>query len=210
MSNYYRKIWESANGQIPKDKNGRSYEIHHIDGNRSNNKLSNLMCVSIEDHIKIHMNQGELGAVQLITKRLNLSYEKYMEAICKRVNQYDLNGNYIKTWQSASSIEQELGIKSNNITMVCKKYENRKSAGGFMWRYSDDEDLIKVKPIYINKSYIGKPVDQFDLQNNYIKTWPSCTIASKELNIAGTRITAVCRGKKYRKTAGGFIWKYSK
>jgi predicted DNA-binding ArsR family transcriptional regulator len=137
MSNYYRKIWESANGQIPKDKNGRSYEIHHIDGNRSNNKLSNLMCVSIEDHIKIHMNQGELGAVQLITKRLNLSYEKYMEAICKRVNQYDLNGNYIKTW-------------------------------------------------------------------------PSCTIASKELNIAGTRITAVCRGKKYRKTAGGFIWKYSK
>jgi hypothetical protein len=208
MSNYHRKIWEDANGPIPKDKHGRSYEIHHIDGNRNNNNLSNLMCVSIEDHIKIHMDQGELGAVQLITKRLNLSYEEYMKAICKPVNQYDLNGNYIKRWQSASSIEQELGIKSNNITMVCKKYKNRKSAGGCMWRYSDDEDPTKVKPIYINESYIGKPVDQFDLQGNYIKTWPNCKKAITELNIHG--IISVCKGKKYRKTAGGFIWKYSK
>lgn len=60
MSNYYRKIWEDAYGPIPKDDQGRSYEIHHIDGNRNNNELSNLMCVSIEDHIKIHTNQGDL------------------------------------------------------------------------------------------------------------------------------------------------------
>lgn len=133
-----------------------------------------------------------------------------MEAICKPINQYDLNGNHIKTWQSASSIESELGIKSNNVTMVCKEYKNRKSAGGFMWRYSDTEDPSKIKPIYINKSLIGKPVDQFDLQGSYIKTWSNSTVAQKELNIPGTRILAVCRGAKYRKTAGGFIWKYSK
>lgn len=207
MSNYYRKIWEEAYGPIPKDELGRSYEIHHIDGNHANNDLSNLVCVSIEEHINIHLKQGDLGAVQLITKRLNLPYEEYMLAICKRVDQYDLKGKYIKTWQSASEIEKHLGIKSSNITMVCKGYKNRKSAGGFMWMYSD---RVNSNPVYINESHIGIPIDQFDLQGNYIKTWPNCTIAAQELNIAGTRITAVCKGRKYRKTAGGFIWKYSK
>lgn len=207
MSNYYRKIWEEANGPIPKDDQGRSYEIHHIDGNRNNNDLSNLMCVSIDEHIRIHTEQGELGAVQLITKRLNLSYDEYMLAICKPIDQYDLNGNYIKTWQSASEIEKRLNIKSNNITMVCKGYKNRKSAGGFMWAYSGS---INSKPTYLNESHIGIPVDQYDLHGKYIKTWPSCIVASKQLNIAGTRITAVCKGRKYRKSAGGFIWKYSK
>jgi hypothetical protein len=205
MSNYYRKIWEDANGLIPKDDQGRSYEIHHIDGNRKNNDLSNLMCVSIDEHIRIHAEQGELGAVQLITKRLNLTYDEYMLAICKPIDQYDLNGNYIKIWKSASEIEKHLNIKSNNITMVCKGYKNRKSAGGFMWAYSSG---INSNPVYSNESHIGIPVDQFDLQGNYIKTWPSCKIASKKLNIFG--ITGVCKGRKYRKSAGGFIWKYSK
>lgn len=207
MSNYYRKIWEEAYGPIPKDEFGRSYEIHHIDGNHDNNELSNLACVSIEEHINIHLKQGDLGAVQLITKRLNLPYEEYMLAICKPVNQYDLKGAYIKTWQSASEIEKHLGIKSSNITMVCKGYKNRKSAGGFIWMYSSNAD---TSPVYINESHVGIPIDQFDLQGKYIKTWPNCKIASQELNIVGTCITAVCKGRKYRKTAGGFIWKYSK
>lgn len=204
MANYHRSVWEAAHGPIPKDENGRSYEIHHIDGDRSNNHLSNLMCVSIDEHIRIHAEQGEFGAVQLITKRLNLSYDEYMLAICKPVDQYDLDGNYIKTWPSASEIQKCLNIKSSNITMVCKGYKNRKSAGGFMWKYSDSAN---PKPVYLNESHIGKPVDQFDLQGNYIKTWPNCKTASKQLNIYG--INGVCRGCKYRKTAGGFIWKYS-
>lgn len=40
----YRKIYENHFGPIPKDKDGRSYEIHHIDGNRKNNEISNLKC----------------------------------------------------------------------------------------------------------------------------------------------------------------------
>ena len=53
----YRKLWEDANGPIPTDELGRSYEIHHIDGNRKNNCLSNLMCVSLDEHYEIHSKQ---------------------------------------------------------------------------------------------------------------------------------------------------------
>jgi hypothetical protein len=35
--NIYRKIYEQNYGHIPKDSAGRTYEIHHIDGNHKNN-----------------------------------------------------------------------------------------------------------------------------------------------------------------------------
>lgn len=67
----YRKIWEKANGKIPVDEKGRSYEIHHIDGNRNNNSLENLQCLSIEEHYKIHLEKGDYAAANLIAERSN-------------------------------------------------------------------------------------------------------------------------------------------
>ena len=64
---HYRKIWEQYHKQtIP-----AGYEIHHIDGNRTNNSPSNLLCVSIEDHLKIHKQQEDWGAVQAILARMS-------------------------------------------------------------------------------------------------------------------------------------------
>ncbi len=67
----YRKIWEEANGPIPIDEAGRSFEIHHIDGDRNNNTLINLQCVSIIDHLIIHTKQGDWGAVTAILMRMD-------------------------------------------------------------------------------------------------------------------------------------------
>jgi hypothetical protein len=68
----YRKIWEEHFGMIPCDEEGRTYEIHHKDGNRENNDVLNLSCISIKDHYKIHYDQGDFGACVLIAKRMNL------------------------------------------------------------------------------------------------------------------------------------------
>lgn len=48
----YRKIYESHYGKIPK-----GYHIHHIDGDPFNNDITNLMCVSPEEHGEIHKNE---------------------------------------------------------------------------------------------------------------------------------------------------------
>ena len=74
--NTYRKIWETVYGTIPKDKHGRSYEIHHIDGNRKNNNIENLKLVTIQEHYDIHFSQGDFGACTLIAKRMNMSPEE--------------------------------------------------------------------------------------------------------------------------------------
>lgn len=75
----YRKVWENENGPIPKDEKGRTFEIHHKDGNRSNNSIENLQCVSIEEHYKIHLDQGDYSAAAAIAARLDLSVEEIRE-----------------------------------------------------------------------------------------------------------------------------------
>lgn len=46
----HRLIWEDFYGQKIPD----GFEIHHIDMDRENNNISNLMLLSREDHIKLH------------------------------------------------------------------------------------------------------------------------------------------------------------
>lgn len=69
MSNY-RKIYEEHQGKIPKDTTGRSYEIHHIDGNHTNNDINNLKLVTIQEHYDIHYSQQDWGACQAIAMRM--------------------------------------------------------------------------------------------------------------------------------------------
>lgn len=45
----HRAVWEYYNGKIP-----YGFQIHHIDGNKDNNDISNLECLSIHDHLSMH------------------------------------------------------------------------------------------------------------------------------------------------------------
>lgn len=53
-----------------------------------------------------------------------------------------------------------------------------------------------------------KPIKQYDLNNNFIKEYESITQASMETGIHYSTISQCCKKAKYRKTAGGYIWKY--
>lgn len=72
ITNNYRKIYENHHGPIPNDSTGRNYDIHHIDGNHSNNDPINLRAVTIQEHYDIHYSQGDYYACYLIAvQRLN-------------------------------------------------------------------------------------------------------------------------------------------
>lgn len=51
----------------------------------------------------------------------------------------------------------------------------------------------------------SKPIDQFDLQGNFIKQWPSQIEAERTLKVFG--VSAICKGHK--KQSKGFTFKYS-
>ena len=69
----YRLIYEKAYGPIGKDDNGRALEIHHIDGDHTNNNISNLKLVTIDEHYDLHYAQGDYGACLLMAQRMNLT-----------------------------------------------------------------------------------------------------------------------------------------
>lgn len=72
----YRKIYRDHYGPIPRDKDGRSYEIHHIDGDSSNNDITNLKCVTIKEHYEIHKSQGDHAACLIMADRMQISVEE--------------------------------------------------------------------------------------------------------------------------------------
>jgi hypothetical protein len=81
----YRKIYEQHYGVIPKDSSGRSYQIHHIDGDKNNNNIENLLCVSIEDHYQLHLKQHEYAAARLLAIQMNRSPEEISELSRKTI-----------------------------------------------------------------------------------------------------------------------------
>lgn len=89
--------------------------INHKDENKSNNSLDNLeLC-----NQKYNNNYGTRG-------------RRISKSLAKKVDQYDLNGNFIKTWNSHKEAEKVLHIF--NISYVLSN--RRRSAGGYIWRES--------------------------------------------------------------------------
>jgi hypothetical protein len=93
-TNKYRKIYESHNGPIPVDKDGRSYEIHHIDGDHSNNNITNLTVVSIQEHYDIHYSQCDYGACFKIAKRMDMKPDQIAEIARMSANKQVANGTH--------------------------------------------------------------------------------------------------------------------
>lgn len=91
------------------------YEVHHIDGNKLNNKLENLKVITKKEHVRLHSQER-------------------IKKISKQVDQYDLNGKYLKTYFSIKDAAIENNLHSQNIIRVCKN--KSKTAGGYIWKYT--------------------------------------------------------------------------
>jgi hypothetical protein len=84
--NIYRKIYETFYGPIPKDQDGRTFEVHHIDGDKTNNSILNLVALSIQDHYDVHDIQGDYGACLKMLTRMNVK-SKIVSEMSKKAQQ---------------------------------------------------------------------------------------------------------------------------
>ena len=86
--------------------------VHHIDEDPRNNKVENLMWMSVEDHRALHDNSHK-----------------------KKVLQYTLDGELIKTWSSTAECGRN-GYDIGNIAKCCSpKYKSYKTYRGYIWKY---------------------------------------------------------------------------
>jgi group I intron endonuclease len=84
----------------------------------------------------------------------------------KIIYQYDINGNFIKEWSSASEVLRQLNIQPQNSL----KGSNR-SSGGFMWTFSKHDNLPKYTAN--QGSYGNQKITIHDIWGHKIKTF-SC------------------------------------
>ena len=122
----------------------------------------------------------------------------------KPIYQYDLNGKFIKEWESATIAAKEFNMSRGVITGCAdKKKVKSKSACGYLWSF---ERFDKIQS-YTKKS-IGKKILQYDLDGNFIKQYDSVADASRETKVNRPSIIMCTKGTSRRQTAGGYIWKY--
>jgi hypothetical protein len=123
----YRKVWEMHYGKIPKGIGGRSLEVHHINGDHSDNRIENLKLVTIKEHYDIHYSQGDYAACHLIAKRM-CSDPKELSAIVSGLNKKrigSLNPFYGKTHtEETKKILKQKSSGENNYWYGKKRPEH--------------------------------------------------------------------------------------
>ncbi len=122
--------------------------------------------------------------------------EKDVSKMLVKVNQFDLNGNYIRTFDSL--LEAAKSIGKDNTTGIGSCCRNKISnSGGYIWRYADENQLKKSKTC---------KVVQLTLDGKYIAYFETGKDAERATNVVSSNILKTC--KNQHKSAGGFNWMY--
>jgi len=168
--------------------------VKHSDERRKNSSLSKLGVKHSPEHNK------NIGKAQNVRYKDPDEREKQGIALRKSVYQYNLNGNFIKEWDSVVNASKELNIHASIISKSIRGYENRKSAGGYLWSYELLEKHLG------SNGQDSKPIVQYDLNNDFIAEFDSIGNAARILSIDKSGIIKCCKGKQTR--CGGFIFEY--
>jgi hypothetical protein len=146
----YRRIYEKIKGPIPKDELGRSYDIHHVDGNKKNNNINNLVAVSIQEHYNIHLNQNDWGACLALAKRMKLDYKTISELSSKT------NKGKIRSEETKQKISQK--NKGRIQSKEEKQYRSQIMTGKPRQRKGNEKSHpSKWKPVYCNELNLSFP-----------------------------------------------------
>ena len=127
-------------------KNGKtkSYRVHRLVAQEFLENKNNFKCINHKDENKANNKADNL---EWCNHKYNNNYGTKPQRISKansiKVNQYDKDYNFIKTWDSLTEASKYLkkDRADVNISKCCKL--KAKSAYGYIWRYTNVNSLQK-------------------------------------------------------------------
>lgn len=102
--------------------------VNHKNGKKNDNRLENL------EYSTFSQNTQHAFDNNLIKKRTMFRY-----GAVRKVNQFDMNDNLIKTFESAKEAAEELGFNVKNIQTCLNPKGKGKSSCGFKWAYAPNQ-----------------------------------------------------------------------
>ncbi len=146
----HRVIMEEHLGR----KLARNEVVHHINEDKHDNRIENLMVMKLGDHTEMHHRKyprkyicpicgreyerlsTRYGKVVTCSKKCMGEWFKKNSTSKKKVNQYALNGRYIRQWDSVTDIALAFNVSDGSIVQCCKKAV--KKSHWYIWRYADE------------------------------------------------------------------------
>jgi len=104
------------------------------------------------------------------------------------VNQYTIEGEFLKTHESISKAAEEMGVDRTTIGNCCRG--KSKTSCGFIWKYKD----LKI--------YV---INQYTLDGTFIKTFENIKYAAEMTGSSQSSVGGCCNGRTH--TSNGFVWK---
>lgn len=159
------ELWNDFNNfyEWAKDK---YFEGSSIDRINTNGNYEPKNCRFVDNYIqannktnnRIYKYNGESLTIGELARKYNVNYfalrerlnkginiekaietdfsEKNNRFLSKKVNQYDKEGNFIKSFPSTKEVERQLGIQTTLISQCCRGI--LKTAGGYKWEYAEN------------------------------------------------------------------------
>lgn len=149
--------------------------------------------------------------VNTINQRLKLlrpgeARMRYTQKRSIAIEQYTLDGIFVRLWPSIIAAANALQIANGSITRCCK--HERHSCNNFIWKYSTDdtpiEELVKLYALSPSCS----EVDLIDDNGNILKTYPSGKAAELELSLTRGKVSEICNHRYGRKSAKGYKFQW--
>lgn len=122
------------------------------------------------------------------------------------VYQYDLQGNFIKVWNSLTKAAKSVNGDKTGIHHCCvgklSDGKSKKTYKGYIWTYESMTD--EEKKSRTTNSNLTK-VQQLDLEGNVLNTYNSTIEAAKAVGCNPSAITMACSG--LRNIIKGYKWR---
>ena len=143
----------------------------------------------------------------------------YIRNILKAVNrsfvrQYDFNGELVHTFSALHEAEKAVGVSRKHLSMVCRRYKDTKTAGGFVWRFEGDDEFFNLsvedRKFLIDELRVRRfrAIQQYTLDGKFIAEFPSSLQAVKVTGCTRTAILKCCNKWRGCQSVDGFVFRW--